>query len=59
MNELDEVIETAEKLCSNLDKAALNEKKFCHDVCYELELWAWEIHRIRNNIKEIKEIYGV
>lgn len=55
MNDLDELIATADKLCARLDKAAENEKKFCYDICYELEILSWETLKITNDIKSIKE----
>lgn len=55
MNELDELIATADKLCATLDKAAENEKKFCYNVCHELERMSWEALRMSNDIKLIRE----
>jgi hypothetical protein len=55
MSALNELINAAEKLCESLDKAASNEKKFCHNVCNELERMSWETLRISNDLKQIKE----
>ncbi len=58
MTALEELVEAANKLCISLEKAAENEKKFCQDLCLELERYAWETHRMTNGIRELKEIYG-
>ena len=58
MTTLQEIINLANDLCESLDKAALNEKKFCADVCLELERYSWETYRLANNVREIKECYG-
>lgn len=55
MNDLDELIEIANKLCNTLDKASENEKKFCYNVCDQLERMSWESFRMANDLKYIKE----
>ena len=56
MNEMEELIAAAERLCNSLDKSAQNEKKFCHNVCHQLELLSWETLKIKNDLKYLKEI---
>ena len=56
---INELILTAEILCANLDKAAQSERQFNIDICMEFERWSWEILRMTDNIKLIKEECGV
>ena len=58
MSELEQLVEAATKLSNSLEKASENEKKFCVDLCLELERYSWETYRIANNIKELKELFG-
>jgi hypothetical protein len=58
MSDLDELIESANRLCNNLDRAAENEKKFCQDICLQLERYSWDVYRMANNFKEIRESFG-
>ena len=58
MTGLEELIDTADKLSASLEKAASDEKKFCHDICFALEKYSWDMYRLANEIREIKEIYG-
>ncbi len=58
MSILDELIEKCENLSNTLEKAALDEKAFCTDVCMDFERQSWEMYRLKNSIKELKEIYG-
>jgi hypothetical protein len=55
MSALDELIETANKLCTSLERVAENEKIYSTNVCLELERYSWEIYRMMNDIKEIRE----
>lgn len=57
MSALDELIETANRFCTNLDKAAENEKKFCTDICVELEKMSWEMLRMTNDLRQIKSYH--
>lgn len=52
---LEELIEMANRLCDNLDKASQLEKKFNIDICLEFEKLSWETYRMINDIKLIKE----
>jgi hypothetical protein len=55
MSALDELIETANRLCTSLEIAAENEKIYSTNVCLELERYSWEIYRMMNDIKVIRE----
>jgi len=52
--DIDELIESANRLCANLDVTAQNEKAFCEKIKTELEFISWDQIRIANNIKEIE-----
>jgi hypothetical protein len=58
MTQLDELIETADRLCKSLEKAAESEKIFCQDICHALEMYSWETYKMANAIREIKEYAG-
>lgn len=55
---LEELILTAERLCKNLEIAADNERKFTTDICLELERYSWQMCRMANDIKQIKDYVG-
>lgn len=57
MTNLEELIETTNRLCANLEKAANDEKRFCVDICLRLEQMSWEMYRTANDLKTIKEYY--
>jgi len=59
MTPLQELIAAADKLSASLELSAQNEKKFCLDVCIELERMSWETMRLANDLKQIKEYVGV
>ncbi len=58
MTNLQELIETANRLSQRLEHAANDEKKFCVDIQLRLEAMAWEIYRNANELKEIKNYIG-
>jgi len=58
MTVLEEIIQLMNNICNQLEKAAENEKKFCHDVCLQLERYSWETYRMSNEINQLKEFYG-
>jgi hypothetical protein len=58
MTALQELIDTADRLCKNLDIASQNEKNYTTNICLELERYSWEIYRMMNEIKEIKDYCG-
>jgi len=55
MTNLQELIDTANKLSKTLEKAASEEKRFCADICIKLEQLSWEIFRTATELNEIKE----
>ena len=59
MNELDQLIETSERLWKNLDDASQMSKKLNDDICMELERYSWSVYRMMNDLKEIKEYCGI
>jgi hypothetical protein len=58
MNDINELIETVNRLCENIDKMANNEKKFCVDMQIALEQTSWEITRHANSLKELAYYFG-
>jgi hypothetical protein len=59
MNDLQELINIAEKLCNSLDKSLENEKRFTDDIALHIEKMNWEACRMMNDLKEIKQYCGV
>ena len=59
LSNLDLLIQAADSLSKNLEIAAENEKMFCHDLCLELERYSWEVFKMSNGIRELREHYGV
>ena len=55
---IEELIQTADRLCVSLDLAAQNEKKFCDPIIFELERMSWETMRLVNDLRQIKEYIG-
>lgn len=58
MSMLQELIESADRLCHTLDILAENEKKFNTNICSEFERYSWEIYRMRDHIEIIKQECG-
>jgi peptidoglycan hydrolase CwlO-like protein len=58
MDSLMELIKVSQSLCMSLESYANNDKKYCDEVCYELEKYSNEVHKMTNNIKELKNVYG-
>ena len=54
MTNINELIETTNKLSQNLEQAANEEIRFCVDIQMRLESMAWEIFRMSNELREIK-----
>jgi len=54
MTNLQELIETANRLSRRLEDAANDEKRFCIDIQMRLESMSWEIYRAANELQEIK-----
>lgn len=57
--DLQGLIDSANRLCDNLGKAAQNEKAFCYNICHQLEMYSLEMYKISRDLKTIKEHTGV
>jgi len=53
MNEMEQLIETTDKLCNTLSLMADNEKKFGWDLCYRIEQLNWEMKRTSDELRDI------
>ena len=53
---LDDLIDTANKLCTSLDSMATNELSQCSELSHQFDIWSWEALRMVNNLKHIKEM---
>jgi hypothetical protein len=58
MSDLEKLIEMCKQLCDSLDRCAEQEKKFCTAVCMQLERYSWEMLRMSDDIRNIKEMFG-
>ena len=58
MNEIDELIKTANNLCVGLEKMSNEDKMFCADIQLWLQNHSWETYKMVNNLKEIREYIG-
>ena len=54
MTNLQELIETANRLSERLEQAANDEKRFSIDIQMRLEAMSWELFRNANELQEIK-----
>jgi len=54
MTNLEELIQTTQRLSQRLKMAANEEKIFCVDACIALEKMAWNLHRTANELESIK-----
>ncbi len=54
MTNLQELIDTANRLSQRLEQAASDEMKFGIDLCMTLESMAWQTFRLANDLNEIK-----
>lgn len=55
MTDLEELIASAERLCNSLDASAENEKAFSLNVCAALERFSWDMLRMSNDLRQIKD----
>ena len=55
MDHVQELIETASKLCATLERSATMEKLFCIDIQIRLEQMSWEAYRMANELKELRQ----
>lgn len=56
--DLQDLIDTADKLCANLDNMAQMDKKFCDDICIALENYSHQIYCMSEDIKQIQQVCG-
>ena len=54
MTNLNELIETANRLSNRLEQAANDEKSFCFELQSRFEKMSWECLRLANEIQEIR-----
>lgn len=55
MTNINELIETAQRLSNRLETAANDEKKFCTEIQLTLEKMSWDIYRTANDLKAIRD----
>lgn len=54
MTNLEELVQTAQRLSKRLEMAAAEEKRFCVDICMRLEQLSWELLKTADEIEAIK-----
>jgi len=54
MTNIQELIETANRLSLRLEQAASEETRFCVDICMTLERMSWDFYRAANDLQDIK-----
>ena len=54
MTNLEELIQTAQRLSNRLEQAASEERRFCVDICLRLEQLSFEMLRTANELQEIE-----
>ena len=58
MSNLDQLIETCEILCRNLDKSIASDKFFTDDINFSLEKMSWDAFRMIGDLREIQNYIG-
>ncbi len=58
MKNIDELIEAADKLCNSLTEIANNERRYHDLISMEFEKFSWDMLRMSNDLKQIKEYQG-
>ncbi len=58
MSNIEDLIASAEKLCKSLDSITRSEKKFYHNLSFQLERVSWDALCISNDLKQIKKNLG-
>lgn len=58
MNDVQELIDTCEKLCHNLGEMAANEKRFCVDLCQAFDMMSFQVHCMGSDIRELTDRWG-
>lgn len=56
--DLQDLIDTCNKLCNRLDEMAAEEVRFGYEMQSELERLSWEIMKNSEDLKSIKEWVG-
>ena len=54
MTNLQELIDTANILSKNLERASNDDRRFCVDIQLILEKMSWELYRTANDLQEIR-----
>ena len=52
--DLEELIQTATRLCNRLDRMAEDERLFSQEVCHFLALTSQEMYKLSENLEAIK-----
>lgn len=58
MTTFDQIVNATEIVSKAMEEASKEEKKYGHELCNVLEVYSWELFRMKNNLKEIREVYG-
>lgn len=54
-NEIELLQYMANNLCQALEKLSQNDKQYSLDLCIILERYSWDMYKMANHLKEIKE----
>jgi len=57
MKPIDQIISQVEDLSKNLEAQAWEEKKYCFDLCLELERLVTQTNRMADHMKGLREFY--
>jgi len=55
MTNLQELIETANRLSQRLEQASAEETRFSVDICLILERMSWDFYKSANDLQEIRD----
>lgn len=53
--DLQNLIDTAKALCEKLEQAAKEEQQFCQDLENEFEVMSWQVFRMTEELRLIRE----
>ncbi len=53
--DLQDLIETADRLSANLERIASNELAQYADLAHQFDVWAWETYKLGRDLKTVKE----
>lgn len=59
MSDIQELIDTCERLCKRLGDMANEEQKFNMELCRGFDMMSWEAWKMGNDIKMIVDRFGV